>query len=119
MMSIMMISGIWALKGDSRKESQASNGSKGGPQSKSKAFSRGSSVLRNLAVSQLLLAVVTLTTAHVQIITRISSASPVWLWYLSDLASGGNARWAGRSVIFMVMYAIVQGGLFASFMPPA
>ncbi len=36
-------------------------------------------VCRNLAVTQLLLTLYILTTAHAQIITRIFSASPVWV----------------------------------------
>ena len=78
-------------------------------------------VLRNLAATQLILAIYTLTTAHAQIITRISSASPVWVWFLAvacakDESSTITARIFVR---FMVVYAVVQGGLFASFLPPA
>jgi len=77
-----------------------------------------SNVIRVLAVSQLLLTTLTLTTAHVQIITRISSAYPVWVWYLATTynVKGSMAR---GFVSFMVMYSIIQGGLFASFLPPA
>jgi phosphatidylinositol glycan class V len=75
-------------------------------------------VLQNLAVSQMLLVAVTLTTAHVQIITRISSAYPVWVWYVAVLCHDGKLL--GRTFVgFMVMYATVQAGLFASFLPPA
>jgi phosphatidylinositol glycan class V len=115
MMSMMIISGIWAFKGVSHEWEHI----KGNKEAQSPRESGELLVLRNLAVSQLLLAFVTLTSAHVQIITRISSASPVWLWYLSSLFSRGDIRWAGSFLVFMVMYAIIQGGLFASFMPPA
>lgn len=76
-------------------------------------------LLRSLAVSQLLLTALTLSTAHVQIITRISSAYPVWLWYVAISGQKSNARMVGYIVQFMVMYAVIQGGLFASFLPPA
>lgn len=75
-------------------------------------------VLRNLAVSQLALSVLTLTTAHVQIITRISSAFPLWIWYLAGVYQEGHPMSRGF-VSFMVIYGVVQGGLFASFLPPA
>jgi len=76
-------------------------------------------VIRNLAISQLILVISTLTTAHVQIITRMSSAYPIWLWYTALSQQKGNTLLAGSIVKFMVVYSIVQGGLFASFLPPA
>ena len=76
-------------------------------------------MLRNLAASQLLLVLLTLINAHVQIVTRISSAYPVWLWYTAVLLRGGKSALAGGLVKFMIIYAVVQGGLFASFLPPA
>jgi phosphatidylinositol glycan class V len=76
-------------------------------------------VIRNLAISQLILVMLTLTTAHVQIITRMSSAYPIWLWYTASSWQKGNTSLAGSIVKFMVVYSIVQGGLFASFLPPA
>jgi phosphatidylinositol glycan class V len=81
--------------------------------------SRRSPVLRNMAISQLLLALLTLTTAHVQIISRISSSFPVWVWYGTSLLEKKDGRLASVAVRYMVMYAIIQGGLFASFLPPA
>lgn len=76
-------------------------------------------VLRNMAISQLLLTLVTWTSAHVQIITRISSSFPVWVWYIVTLIQRGDGFWGGNMVRYMVMYAVIQGGLFASFLPPA
>jgi len=76
-------------------------------------------VIRNLAFSQLMLVMLTLTTAHVQIITRISSAYPIWMWYTASSWRKGNTLLVGSIVKFMVVYSIVQGGLFASFLPPA
>jgi len=75
-------------------------------------------VLRNLALSQLLLTALTLTTAHVQIITRISSACPVWVWYLAT-SRNENSFLTNGFVTFIVVYSLIQGGLFASFLPPA
>lgn len=80
---------------------------------------RSRQILRNLAVSQLFLALFTLTTAHVQIITRISSAHPVWLWYGSGAPKNAKTLLERYLVKFMVMYALIQGALFASFLPPA
>ena len=91
--------------------------------------------LRWFALPQLVLAVLTLTNFHVQIINRISTAYPVWYILIAVALTShsyGNGKhstavtplfgskrtrqWVVRS---MMMYAMIQGGLFASFMPPA
>jgi phosphatidylinositol glycan class V len=84
-----------------------------------------------LALPQLILAIMALTSFHVQIINRISSGCALWYFVL---AIAVNDRRAGRFegawgllresraklvVRLMVGYAIVQGGLYASFLPPA
>jgi len=76
-------------------------------------------ILRNLAVQQLLLALLTMTTAHVQIVTRISSAFPVWLWYAAVPTKERDSVLVRNLVRFMVIYSVIQGGLFASLLPPA
>jgi phosphatidylinositol glycan class V len=117
MISVMLVSGWWALGYKTQEVLRSSKlQDEKLPES---AESEGLLILRNLAVSQLLLTLLTLTTAHVQIITRISSAYPVCLWYLSAQLEEGTSPLAGNVVRFMVIYAIVQGGLFASFLPPA
>ncbi|CZS98982.1 hypothetical protein WAI453_008435 [Rhynchosporium graminicola] len=114
MFLVLTRSGLWALtfnpifrQGQAGK-SQESNESRGARQ-----------VLRNMAVSQLALVSLTLVTAHVQIITRISSAFPVWLWYASVASEDGKTMLVDSFVKFMVTYALVQGSLYASFLPPA
>lgn len=113
MFTIMAISGVWALRG-----SPPGNEANTRVKDKSAPEPQGYQVLRSLAVVQLLLAVYTLTTAHAQIINRISSSSPVWLWYLA-VGFVKRQPLARNFVVFMVIYAVVQGGLFASFLPPA
>ncbi|ORY61537.1 GPI mannosyltransferase 2 [Pseudomassariella vexata] len=78
----------------------------------------GQSFLRTMAASQVILTALAITTYHVQIITRISSAYPVWYWWLAQNLQEGT-RFADGAVVFMVMYAAIQGVLFASFLPPA
>ena len=103
-------------------------------------------VLPRLALPQLILACMAATSFHVQIINRISSGYPVWYMLLAlalqdvpgttdqrpptskpdgstKVRSGGptslsrkHLQWAVRA---MVMYGIIQGGLYASFLPPA
>ncbi|KAL3423797.1 gpi mannosyltransferase 2 [Phlyctema vagabunda] len=75
-------------------------------------------LVRNMAVSQLILTALTLTSAHVQIITRISSAYPVWMWYIGRTALTSRVK-TDYFIRFMVMYAVIQGVLFSSFLPPA
>ena len=113
----MVISGLWAL--NHRTEGLQSSKMQIEAQKSSEAQPEGFPILRNLAVSQLLLTMLTLTTAHVQIITRISSAYPICLWYLATQLREGTSPLAGNAVRVMVIYGIVQGGLYASFLPPA
>lgn len=75
-------------------------------------------LIRSTAAAQVLLAVLAATTYHVQIITRISSGYPVWHWWLAGRLVQGD-KTGSRIVMFMVIYASIQGALFASFLPPA
>ncbi|KAK1458561.1 mannosyltransferase [Colletotrichum cuscutae] len=78
----------------------------------------------SMAAAQLLLAALAITTYHVQIITRIASGYAVWYWWVAGClldhgANGKRRDVGGKVVIFSVMYAMIQGVLFASFLPPA
>ena len=76
--------------------------------------------IRSMAVTQVILAILAVTNYHVQIITRLSSAYPVWYWWVArSLASQQRAKGASAIVVFIVMYASIQGALFAFFLPPA
>lgn len=104
--------------------------------------------MRALAAPQLVLAILALTNFHVQIINRLCSGYPIWyivlaIFLTSKSSQGKDSRSLksqrplpdsssgylvsylrkreGQQWIFssMVIYAIVQGGLYASFMPPA
>lgn len=73
-----------------------------------------------LALSQLVLVGLAITTYHIQIITRIGTAYAIWYWWLATkLQDKHGSQFGSRVVVFMVMYATVQGALFASFLPPA
>jgi GPI mannosyltransferase 2 len=82
-------------------------------------------MLFRLAVPQGLLAVMALTSYHVQIINRISSGYPVWYWWLVSTAmasfqdSQKSRRGLSVAVQAMVAYALIQAVLFGSFLPPA
>ncbi|KAJ0160677.1 GPI mannosyltransferase 2, partial [Colletotrichum tanaceti] len=78
----------------------------------------------SMATTQVLLAVLAITTYHVQIITRIASGYAVWYWWVAgcllDDGADGRRRGLGNKIVtFSVMYAAIQGVLFASFLPPA
>lgn len=76
--------------------------------------------VKTLAASQTLLAILAITNYHVQIISRISSGYPVWYWWVASCLLDKRRRvWGYRTVVFITMYAGIQGGLFASFLPPA
>lgn len=94
-------------------------------------------LLPRLALPQLLLSIMALTSFHVQIINRISSGCALWYIVLAALLGDpkrginvagrgsmvksllGSGRRMEIVVRLMVMYAIVQGGLYAAFLPPA
>lgn len=99
-----------------------------------------------LALPQILLALLAFTTFHVQIVNRIATGYPLWYIVLaaafvspkmidrvdktarqdntSSLVAILNHRLSKQStqqlvVRGMLMYSVIQGGLYASFMPPA
>lgn len=81
-------------------------------------------LLQKLALPQIALATMAITSYHVQIITRLSSGCAVWYWYVASQAiaskeASNGARESHVVVKWMVMYALIQGVLFASFLPPA
>ncbi|AEO64180.1 450d1c96-0cdd-4525-a3d1-aefd0f7013fd [Thermothielavioides terrestris] len=76
------------------------------------------SLLQSAAAAQVLLAVLAVTSYHVQIITRISSGYPLWYWWVAGCLIRGE-KTGSRIVMFMVIYASIQGALFTSFLPPA
>ena len=84
-------------------------------------------IVYRIAIPQIILAALALISYHVQIVTRLASGYPVWYWWLASLIiDDDTASILGRKfhltnilTRWMVLYAIVQGGLFASFLPPA
>ena len=84
-------------------------------------------IARRFAIPQIVLATLALTSYHVQIINRLSSGYPVWYWWLASLilkerkSSFWGMKFYYTCIItrWLVIYAMVQGGLFASFLPPA
>lgn len=75
-------------------------------------------LLLRLALPQFTLACAALTTFHVQVITRLSSGYP--LWYIALASDIYDRKWTAQSLVrWFVMYALVQGALFAKFLPPA
>ncbi|KAL4908206.1 hypothetical protein BDW74DRAFT_98309 [Aspergillus multicolor] len=86
------------------------------------------SLITQLAIVQLILAAMALTSYHVQIINRISSGYPLWYWYIAWQALGGSdlslpmIKYSSQSMVIvqaMVIYGLIQGVLFGSFLPPA
>lgn len=77
-------------------------------------------LIMTLAAIQMTMAVLALTTYHVQIIARVASGYPVWYWWIAASLSVDKTRAKGhKCVMFMVMYAGIQGALYSSFLPPA
>jgi phosphatidylinositol glycan class V len=79
--------------------------------------------LPELALPQLVLAIAAAGSFHVQIINRIASGYPMWYMtiatWLMDQRTARDwnlGQWAVRG---MIMYSLIQGTLFANFLPPA
>ena len=129
---ILMQSAIWGCSWHRMVDSILSRATKSSrseekiKESRSTSFT-GTNIIRQISIPQAVLTILAFTNFHVQIITRISSGYPVWYWWLAttmiedrDLQIFGR-RWepAKVTVRWMVIYAVLQGGLFASFLPPA
>lgn len=99
---------------------QTPSGFIGGEARSSKSPAALNSFVRSTALSQLILATLAITNYHIQIITRISSGYPLWYFWLAAMLSRPKSSGFGsKVVVFIVMYATIQGALFASFLPPA
>ena len=131
MLYILCISGNWARIASQRQaiiqDTTPKEGSDSNQKSRSKP-GRTHDIPWRLAIPQVALAILGLTTYHVQIITRLSSGYPVWYWWLAFMIieEGGtieilpsNVKLGPLLTRWMVIYALIQGALFASFLPPA
>ena len=82
---------------------------------------------RIVAITQLALALLTLFSFHVQVINRVSSGYPLWYIFIAEIVITRKRITVGKMRIdigktmltWMIMYAVIQAGLFASFLPPA
>lgn len=116
MLAIMTYSALWTLNAESGR------------------LAGSGRLLRSLAAPQLLLTILTFANHHVQIITRMSSGYPVWYFWIADLLMKEYSlvrldkkevgvqkqrSYASLAITYMIVYATVQGVLFASFLPPA
>ncbi|RAR02547.1 glycosyltransferase family 76 protein [Stemphylium lycopersici] len=83
--------------------------------------------LPELALPQLLLAITAVFSFHVQIVNRIASGYPIWYMVVAAWVADSprtsstkgplrKAQWPVRGI---VLYSLVQGMLFANFLPPA
>lgn len=126
MLFILMRSGIWALQRSSSSEISAYKGNRESIEI-SPPLRIDEAIALRLAIPQIILTALALTSYHVQIITRLSSGYPLWYWWLASWiledrkTSLTGRKWSTACIIsrWMVIYAIMQGGLFASFLPPA
>ncbi len=114
MLTILVRSGLDHLTGPSPVERVSAEGKAPAPIESG----RLATLVRAAAAAQVVLAVLAAVNHHVQIITRISSGYPVWYWWVAGKLVQGNRLGSGI-VVFMVMYASIQGALFTSFLPPA
>jgi phosphatidylinositol glycan class V len=130
MLTIMMVSSFWAMQ--ARNSSDMASGVLRltmEPRERPEGH-----LLKSLAAPQLVLAILALTSYHVQIITRISSGYCVWYFWLAhtvmvstdeslkpkaDKSNSWKLDVSNKTTIYIVVYAVVQGGLFSSFLPPA
>lgn len=129
MLLIMMISSlkVWILDSNAKVKRLETKQHKNVDPSSDVGLFQSQGIVHCLAIPQLILAILALTTYHVQIITRLSSGYPVWYWWLASMIVEDHGlhllgrKWSTARLIvrWMIVYALVQGGLFASFLPPA
>jgi GPI mannosyltransferase 2 len=117
MVWLLLVSSVTILRSGVRRQIQQLNEPQLGPAWK----------LPELALPQLTLVVAAMTSFHVQIVNRIASAYPAWYatigsWIVEQpkLDRKGTrtdyGEWVVRGII---IYGLVQGSLFAGFLPPA
>ena len=136
MLSIMFASGVWAWVDVGKRPHVQEQHNRSKTSGSVKRINEGvelnptmqAEILRGLAIPQMVLALLAFTTYHVQIITRLSSGYPIWYWWLAHMilqddrdfvVMGKRMKPSTLIVRWIVMYAVIQGGLFASFLPPA
>ncbi|GAB7364050.1 hypothetical protein MBLNU230_g4605t1 [Neophaeotheca triangularis] len=133
MLVVLIGTAVSALGYQATSKDDTAKGSNRGP--KDETSSEGAAYqacVRRFALPQLVLALLALFNFHVQIITRLSSGYPVWYLMVAvaiDQKAGAtqlvatgwpaDLKTAQYVVRGMIMYALIQGGLFASFLPPA
>ena len=72
----------------------------------------------SLGCIQFILSLTTLLTAHVQIITRMSSAFPGLYWFTARRLVDEPRRWKVVPISW-VLYGMIQAVLFGAYLPPA
>jgi phosphatidylinositol glycan class V len=128
MLAVLSITALAVLLEPQRLLASVIGNSKTGSESERSLFTH---VCVQLGIPQIILAAMATTSFHVQIINRISSGCALWYVVLAILVvdcsdgpqQGLLGMLGGRNkevlVRLMVAYAIVQGGLYAAFLPPA
>ncbi|KAI5789086.1 GPI mannosyltransferase 2 [Geopyxis carbonaria] len=118
---VLLQSGIWGIRMSGKSYTT--------PSSTINSFVNCAAALR-MALPQILLATMAIFTYHVQIVTRLSSGYVLIYWWIGSiflqerLDDETNTHTPGTIksvwiVRWMVMYSLIQGVLFAGFLPPA
>lgn len=128
MLAILFVTALAVLLEPQELLASVAGTSKAGSEGERKLFTH---VCVQLAIPQIILAAMAVTSFHVQIVNRISSGCALWYVVLAVLVVDHNqgpqqgllgmlgGKNKERLVRIMVAYAIVQGGLYAAFLPPA
>ena len=74
-----------------------------------------------LAIPQLIFTVILFTNGHVQITNRVASGYVLPYMLIANGLSGESSKdFATKAIVYWTtLYALIQGCLFASFLPPA
>lgn len=115
---VLLLSGKWSLTRwlQSTKPTIA-------PKEHSEILGLNEALVGRLALPQIVLTVMAITSYHVQIINRISSGYIVWYWFIAwivmDQQKPERLQKTKLWILWMLPYGLVQAVLFASFLPPA
>ena len=127
MLWMLLESGATFLHDSFQRPLHQTQGKKAGATGGFVQVASGAHTLPELALPQLMLALVALVSLHVQIVNRIASAYPIWYVTISAYLFGKGSvppeekTWLQSPMLIrgLIMYALIQGMLFANFLPPA
>jgi phosphatidylinositol glycan class V len=126
MLCILLISAVHPFRSQTEMQVSAKSRAAAAGENDDNVSKVDAALLHRMALPQLLLSVLAITSFHVQIVNRISSGYPLWYLFVAShfLSSSKASPGVVGKIVSAVpqasmMYAMIQGALFSAFLPPA